>query len=70
MANDLEPRRTGGTLQAMDNVLLVVVAVIGVLIVLKIVGFIAGTIFFLVKVAIAVAIVFAALRFFLRAKRP
>ena len=42
MANDLEPRRTGGTLQAMDNALLVVVAVIGVLIVLKIVGFIAG----------------------------
>jgi hypothetical protein len=69
MANDLEPRRSGGTLQAMDNALLVVVAVIGVLIVLKIVGFIAGTIFFLVKVGIAAAIVFAALHFFLRAKR-
>lgn len=69
MANDLEPRRRGGALQTIDNALLVVVAVIGVLIVLKIIGFIAGTIFFLAKVALAAAVVYAALHFFLRAKR-
>lgn len=70
MGRDLEPRRRGGALQSLDNVALVVVAVVAVLVVLKIIGFIAGTFFFLMKVAVAAAIVFAALRFFLRAKRP
>ena len=69
MANDLEPRRRS-TLQSLDNALLVVVAVVGVLVVLKVIGFIAGTVFFLVKVAVLVAVVAVALRLLLRAKRP
>ncbi len=62
MARDLEPRRRGGPLQTLDNALLVVVAVVAVLVVLKIVGFIAGTVFFFVKLVIGAAIVFALLR--------
>ena len=69
MAQDLEPRRRGGALQSLDNALLVVVAVVAVLVVLKIVGFIAGTIFFFVKLLIGAAIVYAILRMVARSRR-
>lgn len=68
MAGDLEPRR-GGALQSLDNALLVVVAVVGVLVVLKIIGFIATTIFFFVKLLIGAAVVYALLRAFSRSRR-
>ncbi len=68
MAQDLEPRRRGGALQSLDNALLVVVAVVAVLVVLKIVGFIAGTIFFFVKAAVVVGLVYLVLRFLLRGR--
>jgi hypothetical protein len=71
MARDLEPtdRRRGGVLSKVDDLLLVGVAVVAVLVVLKIVGFIAGTVFFLVKVAILVGIVFLVLRLLRRGRR-
>lgn len=69
MARDLEPRRRGGTLQSLDNALLVVVAVVAVLVVLKVIGFIAGTIFFFVKLLIGAAIVYALLRVIARSRR-
>ena len=62
------PERRRSTLQVFDNGLLVVVGVIAALIVLKIVGLIAGTIFFLVKLAIVAGVIFLALRLFLRRK--
>ena len=61
MGNDLEPRRRS-TLASLDNALLVVVSVVAVLVVLKVVGFIAGTVFFFVKLAVLAAVVFVALR--------
>lgn len=69
MARDLQPRRRGGTLQSLDNALLAVVAVVGVLVVLKVVGFIAGTIFFFVKLLIGAAVLYAVLRMFTRGRR-
>ena len=68
MGRDLE-RRRGGALQSVDNALLVVVAVVAVLVVLKVVGFIAGTIFFFVKLLIGAAIVYALLRLVSRSRR-
>lgn len=70
MARDLERRRSGGgTLAKLDDALLVVVAVIAVLVVLKIVGLVVGTVFFVLKVLVGVAIVYALLRLFLRGRR-
>ena len=69
MAKDLERRRTGGgTLAKLDDALLVVVGIVAVLVVLKIVGFIAGTIFFFVKAAVVVGLVYLVLRFLLRGR--
>jgi hypothetical protein len=68
MAEDLEPRRPS-TLDTLDNALLVVVAIVAVLVVLKIVGFIAATVFFIVKLAVGAAVVFVLLRLFLRSKK-
>lgn len=71
MGTDLEPtgRRRGGALRTIDDALLVVVAVVAVLVVLKVVGFIAGTIFFLVKAAVLVGVVFVALQLLRRGRR-
>lgn len=62
------PRRGRGALATLDGALLVVVGVVAALVVLKVVGFIAGTVFFLVKVAVLAAVVFVALRVFLRSR--
>ena len=56
------------TLEVLDTGLLVVVGVIAALVVLKVVGFIAGTVFFLVKLALVAGAVFVALRLVLRRK--
>ena len=64
----LPERRSRSTLEVLDNGLLVVVGSIAALVVLKIVGFIAGTVFFLVKLALLAGAVFIALRLFLRRK--
>lgn len=71
MGTDLEPtgRGRGGALRTIDDALLVVVAVVAVLVVLKVVGFIAGTIFFLVKAAVLVGVVFVALQLLRRGRR-
>jgi hypothetical protein len=71
MGTDLEPtgRRGGGVLSRLDDLLLVGVAVVAVLVVLKIVGFIAGTVFFFVKVAVLVGVVFLALKLLRRGRR-
>jgi hypothetical protein len=70
MARDLERRRSGGgTLAKLDDALLVVVAVIAVLVVLKIVGLVVGTVFFVLKLVVGAAIVYALLRLFLRGRR-
>ena len=69
MARDLEPRRSGGgLLSKADDALLVVVGIVAVLVVLKVVGFIAGTIFFFVKAAILVGLVYLVLRFLTRGR--
>ena len=69
MDKDLVPRGRSGPLAKLDDALLVVVGVVGVLLVLKIVGFIAGTIFFLVKLAVAAAVAFVVLRLLTRSRR-
>jgi hypothetical protein len=70
MAGDLEPRRrSGGTLSKLDDALLIGVGIVAVLVVLKIVGIIAGTIFFLVKAAIVIGVVVVAVRLFARGRR-
>ena len=69
MAKDLVPRRKSGTLAKLDDALLVVVGIVAVLVVLKVIGFIAGTIFFFVKVAVAAAVVVIALRLLTRSRR-
>jgi hypothetical protein len=61
-------RRTRSTLDVLDNGLLVVVGVVAALVLLKIVGFIAGTVFFLVKLALVAGAVFVALRLLLRSR--
>lgn len=62
------PERRRSTLAVIDNGALIVVGVIAALVVLKIVGFIAGTVFFLVKLALLAGAVFVVLRLFLRRK--
>lgn len=62
------PERRRSTLEAVDNGLLVVVGVIAALVVLKIVGFIAGTVFFLVKLALLAGAVYLVLRLVVRRK--
>jgi hypothetical protein len=65
---DVPPSRSRSALATLDTGLLVVVGVVAALVVLKIVGFIAGTVFFLVKLAVLAGVVFVALRLFLRRK--
>lgn len=50
------------TLSLLDDGLLVVVAVVGALIVLRLVGAIVATVWFVVKVAFVAAVVFVVLR--------
>ena len=63
------PERRRSTLQTLDSGLLVVVGIVAALVVLKVVGFIAGTVFFLIKVALLAGAVYVVLRLFLR-RRP
>ena len=64
----VEPASRRSTLEVLDTGLLVVVGVVAALVALKVIGFIAGTIFFLVKVAVLAGVVFVASRLFLRRK--
>jgi hypothetical protein len=59
----LPSRRRTGSLQLADNALLVVGAVVVGLLALKLLGWIAGTIFLLVKVALVAFVIAAAVRF-------
>ena len=58
--------RTRSTLEVLDTGLLVVVGVVAALVALKVVGFIAGTVFFLVKLALLAGAVYVALRLVVR----
>ena len=63
----VEPaRRRRSTLDVLDNGLLVVVGVVVALVLLKVVGFIAGTVFFLVKLALLAGAVYVVLRLLTR----
>ena len=64
----VEPARRRSTLEVLDTGLLVVVGVVVALIGLKVIGFIAGTVFFLVKLALLAGAVFVVLRLLLRRK--
>lgn len=52
--------------RTLDRALLVGVSIVAVLIVLKIVGIIAGTIFFVLKLVVLAAVLYGVLRFFAR----
>lgn len=65
----LPSRRRSGALQLADNALLVVGAVVVGLLFLKLLGWIAGTIFLLVKVALVAFVIAAAVRFALSGRR-
>ena len=62
------PERRRSTLAVLDNGLLILVGIVAAVVVLKIIGFIAGTIFFLVTLALVAGAVYLALRLFLRRK--
>jgi hypothetical protein len=64
----VEPSRRRSTLEVLDTGLLVVVGVIAALVVLKVIGFIAGTVFFLVKLALLAGAIFVALKLLVRRK--
>lgn len=64
----VEPRRRRSTLEVLDTGLLVVVGVVAALLVLKVIGFIAGTVFFLVKLALLAGAIFVALKLLVRRK--
>lgn len=57
------PQRRKSTLAIVDDGILVVVAIVGALFLFKIIGFLAGTVWFIFKVALLVGAVYAALRF-------
>ncbi|HUP86711.1 MAG TPA: hypothetical protein VM143_13690 [Acidimicrobiales bacterium] len=59
---EFPPSRGRSALATLDTGLLVVVGVVVALVGLKVVGIIAGTIFFLVKLAVLAGVVFMALR--------
>lgn len=59
----LPSRRRTGALQVADNALLVVGAVVVGLILLKLLGWLVGTVFLLVKVALVAFVIAAAVRF-------
>ena len=68
VGRDVEPSRTRSTLEILDTGLLVVVGVIAALVVLKVIGFIAGTVFFLVKLALLAGAIFVVLKLLVRRK--
>ena len=59
----LPERRRTSALAVADNALLVVGAIVVGIIALKLLGFIVGTLFFVVKVAIVAFVIAAAVRF-------
>lgn len=65
---ELERRRSSG-LDRLDDALLIVVAVVGALFALKVLGWIIGTVLFVIKVAVVAAIAFVALRIVSRRQR-
>ena len=65
----LPNRRRTGALQLADNALLVVGAVVVGLIVLKLLGWLVGTLFLLIKVALVAFVIAAAVRFALSPRR-
>lgn len=65
----LPSRRRTGALQVADNALLVVGAVVVGLLVLKLLGWLVGTVFLLVKVALVAFVIAAAVRFALSARK-
>ena len=65
---ELERRRSSG-LDRLDDVALVVVAVLGALFALRILGWVIGTVLFVVKVAVVAAIAFVVLRLVARRHR-
>ena len=56
------------TLAIVDDGLLVVVALVAALVVLKLIGFVIGTIFFVVKLAAVAGVLFVAARLVLRSR--
>ena len=65
---ELERRRSSG-LDRLDDLALVVVAVVGALFALKVLGWVIGTVLFVVKVAVVAAIAFVLLRLVARRHR-
>jgi ABC-type antimicrobial peptide transport system permease subunit len=59
-----KPSRRSSTLSRIDDAVLVVVAVIGALILLKFVGAIFATIWFVVKLAVVAGLIYFVFRFF------
>ena len=68
VGQDVERTNKRSTLEVLDTGLLVVVGVIAALVVLKVVGFIAGTVFFLVKLALLAGAIFVVLKLLVRRK--
>src|SRR5207244_5759572 len=59
----LEPRnRRRSTLDRLDDGLLVVAGIVGVLLVLQVVSWVVGTVLFVIKLAVVAAVVFVILR--------
>jgi hypothetical protein len=65
---ELERRRSSG-LDRLDDLALVVVAVVGALFALKVLGWVIGTVLFVVKVAVIATIAFVLLRLIARRHR-
>ena len=61
---ELEPRRTTSPLAKLDDLLLVAAIVVGAIFVLQVISWLAGTILFLIKAAIVVALVVAGVAWF------
>jgi hypothetical protein len=68
MAGLPERRKTSSALDTLDNGLLIVVGVVVALLLLKVVGIIAGTLFFLFKLALLAGAVFVVVRLVTRRK--
>jgi hypothetical protein len=65
----LPSRRRSGALQVADNALMVVGVIVVGLILLKLLGWLVGTVFLLVKVALVAFVIAAAVRFALSGKK-
>ena len=68
MAGLPEKRKTSSALDTLDNGLLIVVGVVVALLLLKLVGFIAGTVFFLGKLALLAGVIYVVVRLVTRRK--